>query len=217
MSPTAQQIWWSSKTIAAIQNYTFLKDRQLQSFWIMATAKVWRGRNHGRNHGNRGTDLAVRVQIKGSKRIAQGNKENPTHIFHWAKWGSAVWTHEWSLTVRRKVMGGGGWLHRDARCLGVVVRLASRQMTAKAFMSSIRASVSRGINTQQCVLSSIWVVLLSSHLCVLPSTSGPLFILFGYLSKTRTKVGKVSPRYGLTQYLGCKISRPPAGNTQVLT
>lgn len=55
-----------------------------------------------------GTDLAVRVQIKGSKRIAQGNKENPTHIFHWAKWGSAVWTHEWSLTVRRKVMRGGG-------------------------------------------------------------------------------------------------------------
>lgn len=54
-----------------------------------------------------GTGLAVRVQIKGSKRIAQGNKENPTHIFHWAKWSSAVSTHERSLTVRRKVGAGG--------------------------------------------------------------------------------------------------------------
>lgn len=72
---------------------------------------MWRG-SFERNHGNRGTCLAVRVQIKGSKRIAQGNKENPTHIFHWAKWGSAVWTHERSLTVRRKVGGGAA-----QRCL----------------------------------------------------------------------------------------------------
>lgn len=162
---------------------------------------MWRG-SFQRNHGNRGTGLAVRVQIKGSKRIAQGNKENPTHIFHWAKLGlRCLNTRAVSDSQAESGGGGGGCLHRDACCLGVVVRLASRQMTATAFMSSIRASVSRGISTPRCVLSSAWALFCHVGLTSLsfhPHLDG------GYLSGAGQKRAeeKVSARQGSTPYLG---------------
>lgn len=161
---------------------------------------MWQG-SFQRNHGNRGTGLAVRVQIKGSKRIAQGNKENPTHIFHWAKLGLRCLNTRAVSDSQAESGGGGGCLHRDACCLGVVVRLASRQMTATAFMSSIRASVSRGINTPRCVLSSAWALFCHVGLTSLsfhPHLDG------GYLSRPGQKRAeeKVSARQGSTPYLG---------------
>lgn len=68
---------------------------------------MWRG-SFQRNHGNRGTGLAVRVQIKGSKRIAQGNKENPTHIFHWAKLGLRCLNTRAVSDSQAESGGGGG-------------------------------------------------------------------------------------------------------------
>lgn len=81
---------------------SLLKTLSYKHYRIMVRVKVWWS-SFKRNHGNREHALG-RVQIKGSKTMAQRNKENTTHIFHWAKWGSAVWTHQGSRTVRRKVL-----------------------------------------------------------------------------------------------------------------
>lgn len=105
------------------------------------------------------TWLVMRQQRKGSKRSGERKwKENTTHIFHWAKWGSAVWTQHtdsrWQ-THRREVMVvvvvvGEVEVRVVQRCplscesCGEVQTRVGRRVTAGGSTRGIRTSVRGG-------------------------------------------------------------------------